>query len=139
LVDADRLGARLDRLEVVLPELDAVRAAGVDAYLANGDTRAATERRLQLAIQLCIDIGAQLASELGVRAPSDYAQVFSNLADAGHLDDELAQRLANAARLRNILVHLYLDIDDREVFGALQNLDDLREFARIVQGLADDF
>ena len=46
-------------------------------------------------------------------------------------------RLARAAGQRNILVHMYLDIDDGEVFASLGRLDDLREFARVVQGLAD--
>jgi len=33
------------------------------------------------------------------------------------------------ARLRNLLVHLYLEIDDRRVFASLERLQDLREFA----------
>jgi uncharacterized protein YutE (UPF0331/DUF86 family) len=45
--------------------------------------------------------------------------------------------LAAAAGQRNVLVHMYLDIDDREVFRALDRLDDLRSFAAAVQSLAD--
>jgi len=41
------------------------------------------------------------------------------------------------ARQRNVLVHLYLDIDDREVFAALGRLDDLRQFGAAAQELAD--
>jgi uncharacterized protein YutE (UPF0331/DUF86 family) len=35
--------------------------------------------------------------------------------------------------MRNVLVHAYLDVDDDKVWDALAHLDDLREFAVIVQ------
>lgn len=137
MVDAERVGSRLDRLEHLIELLDEVRAGGVDAYLADERRRAMTERWLQLAIQTCIDVGAQLVSELSVEPPSDYAGVFRGLGAAGHIDRELGDSLAAAAGQRNVLVHMYLDIDDREVFAALDRLDDLRRFAAAAQELAD--
>ncbi len=137
MVDAERISARLGRLEHLLERLEGVREVGEDAYRADERTQAMTERWLQLALQACIDIGAQLASELSVEAPSDYAAIFRNLARAGYLDAELAERLAAGARQRNLLVHLYLEIDDREVFASLGRLDDLRAFAAAAQALAD--
>ncbi|HEX5762189.1 MAG TPA: DUF86 domain-containing protein [Solirubrobacterales bacterium] len=138
MVDAERVEARILRLEQTIERLDAVRAKGEAAYLADAELRAMTERWLQLAIQACIDLGAQLVSEQSVPPPSDYAGVFAALGEAGVLPDELAQRLGQAARQRNILVHLYLEIDDRSVFASLDRLDDLRQFAAVVQRLADE-
>ncbi|MGI8945174.1 MAG: type VII toxin-antitoxin system HepT family RNase toxin [Thermoleophilaceae bacterium] len=138
MVDAERIGARLDRLEHLIERLDRVRARGERAYLESEEQRAMTERWLQLAIQACIDMGAQIVSELSVSAPSDYAAVFKALADAGVVGPELGDRLAAAARQRNVLVHLYMDIDDRAVFATLSRLDDLRAFAAAVQRLADE-
>lgn len=137
MVDAERVGERLDRLEHLLERLEEVHACGEDAYLADEHLRAMAERWLQLAIQTCIDVGAQLVAEMAVAAPVDYAGVFGALADAQALPRELAVRLAAAARQRNILVHAYLDIDDREVFASLERLDDLRAFAAAAQRLAD--
>lgn len=137
MVDADRIGARLDRLEHLVERLEEVRAAGEEAYLADDRLRAMAERWLQLAIQACIDIGAQLVSELSVDPPSDYAGIFRALAGAGHLETDLGERLVRAAGQRNVLVHMYLDLDDREVFASLGRLDDLRDFARVAQSLAD--
>lgn len=76
MVDVERIGSRLDRLEHLIELLEEVRAGGVDAYLQDERLRAMTERWLQLAIQTCIDIGAQLVSELAVEPPPDYAGVF---------------------------------------------------------------
>jgi uncharacterized protein YutE (UPF0331/DUF86 family) len=137
LVDVERIDSRLDRLEHLIELLDEVRAGGEDAYLADERLRAMTERWLQLAIQTCIDIGAQLVSELSVEPPADYAGVFRSLAASGHIEKDLGDVLAAAAGQRNVLVHMYLDIDDREVFAALERLDDLRRFAAAAQALAD--
>jgi uncharacterized protein YutE (UPF0331/DUF86 family) len=133
LVDGERVEARLDRLEELIERLERVRAHGLGGYLDDPGLRAQAERWLQLAIQICIDIGAQLVSEVAVRAPSDYAGVFTALADGGVLERDLAERLAQAARQRNLLVHAYLDIDDRRVFDSLARLDDLRAFAAVAQ------
>lgn len=138
MVDADRVGARLDRLEHLIERLDGVRERGEAAYLSDEGLRAMTERWLLLAIQVCIDLGAQLVSELSVPPPTDYAGVFAALGAAGAIDSELAGRLGQAARQRNLLVHAYLDTDDRLVLAALDRLDDLRAFAAVVQRAVDE-
>jgi uncharacterized protein YutE (UPF0331/DUF86 family) len=132
LVDADRAAARLERLRDLLERLELVRAAGEDAYLADPDSRAMSERRLELAVQICIDLGTQLVMETSARAPESYADVFQSMAEAGLLSTALADRMGEAARRRNLLVHLYMDIDDRRVFSSLESLDDLRQFAKAV-------
>jgi len=55
----------------------------------------------------------------------------------GLLEEDLADRLAQAAKQRNVLVHLYLDVDDRKVFDSLSRLDDLRRFAAFVEEQLD--
>jgi len=137
LVDADRVEARIQRLEELIERLDKVRQAGEDAYLANEQQRAATERWLQVAVQICIDLGTQFVTEQSARPPSDYAEVFKILGEKGVIQSDLAQRLADAAKQRNLIVHLYMEIDDRSVFASLAHLDDLREFAAGLERLAD--
>ena len=137
MVDGERQLARLAELERLVEQLERVRTGGEATYLADEDLRRMSERRLELAIQICIDIGAHLVSELSTPPPSDYAAIFKSLADAGHLEGHLAGRLSDAARLRNLLIHLYLEIDDRRVFASLERLEDLRAFAAVVARLAD--
>jgi uncharacterized protein YutE (UPF0331/DUF86 family) len=137
LVDVERIGSRLDRLEHLIELLDEVRAGGEEADVTDERLRAMTERWPQLAIQTCIDLGAQLVSELSVEPPADYAGVFRSLAQGGYFEPDLGEALAAAAGQRNVLVHMYLDSDDHEVFAALGRLDDLRRFAAVTQKLAD--
>jgi uncharacterized protein YutE (UPF0331/DUF86 family) len=136
LVDAESINSRLERLEELIGELDAIRAAGHDAYMAQWRTRLAAEHALQLAIQACIDVSAHVVSELGLKAPADYRGVFESLLAVG-LDPQLAERLGAAAGMRNILVHGYLDVDDEAVWNALARLDDLRQLAAAVQRMVD--
>jgi uncharacterized protein YutE (UPF0331/DUF86 family) len=132
LVDADRASLRLERLRGLLKRLDDVREQGEDAYLADETVRLTTERCLELAAQICIDLGLQALAEQSAPTPENYADVFKTLGREGLIDNDLADRLAEAAKQRNVLVHLYLDVDDKKVFDSLSHLDALRQFAAVV-------
>jgi uncharacterized protein YutE (UPF0331/DUF86 family) len=58
LVDAERAGARLARLEKLIENLDAIRIEGEDNYLTEEQLRMRAERQLELAVlvHLCMDI-----------------------------------------------------------------------------------
>lgn len=132
MVDAESVATRLDRLSQLLEQLEEIRAGGRDAYERDFRTRLAAAHAVQLAVQVCIDIGAHLIAEQGLDAPTDYRGVFENLKAAG-LEPELSERLGEAVGMRNILVHGYLEVDDGAVWDALDRLDDLRLFAAFAQ------
>jgi uncharacterized protein YutE (UPF0331/DUF86 family) len=132
LVDPESVEERLERLTELLEEGERIREAGRDAYDADFRNRLAAQHAIQLSIQICIDVAAHLIAEVGPRMPADYRGVFDVLRPEG-LDDELAKRLADAAGMRNVLVHGYLEVDDEIVWKALGHLDDLREFAAFAQ------
>ena len=130
MVDPERIRDRLERLDRMLARLDSVIAEGKDAYMADVALRLQAERALQLCIQICIDIGAHLIGERGLDQPTDYRGVFRSLANAEIIDAPLADKLGDAAGLRNLLVHGYADLDDTAIWEALGRLDDIRAFAR---------
>jgi uncharacterized protein YutE (UPF0331/DUF86 family) len=136
LVDVPSIESRLERLRELLAELDQIRSGGRSAFDADPRLRLATERALQLSIQSCIDIAGHLVAELDLSLPPDYRGLFPALTAVG-LESSLAARLGDAAGLRNILVHDYLDLDDDAIWGALGHLDDLREFAEFVVSKLD--
>jgi len=91
------------------------------------------ERDFQVAIQATLDIGAHLLAELSVDVPSDYKTIFPKMAEVGILPPDFAQKLVGMAKFRNVLVHIYLEVDLKRVYHYLQhNLDDLELFARYV-------
>lgn len=56
-------------------------------------------------------IGAHLVSELGLKPAGDYQGVFASLGAYGTINGDLADRLGDAAGLRNLLLHDYGEID----------------------------
>jgi uncharacterized protein YutE (UPF0331/DUF86 family) len=70
LVDADRAEARIGRLEELIERLEGVRERGEDTYLGDPELRAMTERWLEIALQICIDLGTQIVMEQSAPAPS---------------------------------------------------------------------
>jgi uncharacterized protein YutE (UPF0331/DUF86 family) len=133
LVDAESVSLRLQRLDSLLRVLDEARERGEDALVSDVHLQLEVERALQVAIQICIDVGAHLVSGLGQPPPGDYRGVFAALGVAGVVEADLAKRLGDAARLRNLLVHDYGEIDHRLLWRSLGQLDDLRAFAAAAQ------
>jgi uncharacterized protein YutE (UPF0331/DUF86 family) len=87
---------------------------------------------IEAALALCYHVSAKALRKV----PEEYAECFGMLREAGILPAELAGRLQQMARFRNLLVHMYWKIDYGQVFDVLhQNLDDLRAFAAAVLGL----
>lgn len=138
LVDPERARLRLQRLDEAVQALEAVRAAGWDAYAASRERRRATERDLQEAEQVVADLCAEALAARGERPPDGYAALPHGLARAGLLDAGLASELADALRQRNLLVHFYLDVDDRKVFATLDHLPAFRRFAAVMARVLDD-
>lgn len=137
MVDADRAYLRVERLLGLIAQLEDVREQGESAYFSDEKLRLMTERCLELAAQICIDLGLQALAEQSAPTPENYADVFKTLGREGLIEKDLADRLAEAAKQRNVLVHLYLDVDDKKVFNSLSHLDDLRQFARFVEEQLD--
>lgn len=88
---------------------------------------------VQAAAQASIDIANHLIAANGWRVPQDYGDAFTVLAEHEVIDAELAANLRGLAGLRNLLVHLYDEIDDDRVAREAQSgLDDLSAFAQNV-------
>ena len=62
------------------------------AYLQTRDVQAIVERRLQTAIESCLNIGNHLIARLGLRPPQDYGDVFRILRDAYILPPKAPRR-----------------------------------------------
>jgi len=137
LVEPERVQRRAREIGRRLGLIDALLPLGREILLADANSSAAVERHLQIAIQAAIDIAVHLLSEDVDRTPESYGHAFRLLVEPGVLAPGLAARLSDAAGLRNILVHDYLDLDPDQLWSALQGLDDLREFTDAVQAYLD--
>lgn len=129
MIDAGRLRALLDRLTTELSHLKRLAQLPDEELMSDGDRIAAVKYRFIVAIETCIDAGNHIIASEGLRAPSDYSDVFAVLSEAGFVPAELAPRRALMARFRNLLVHEYLAVEDERVAEVLRSsLRDLEAF-----------
>lgn len=96
----------------------------------NLDLRQAMERRLQTAIEACIDLAFHIIAgeELGIVEHNKDALLL--LGEKKIIPLDLARRLADATDMRNVLVHGYEKVDLDQLYQAItEDVKDLKEFA----------
>ena len=92
------------------------------------------EHTLQLAIQAALDVASHVVSDDRLGEPETGRDVFRLLGKAGLLPGELTARLEQMAGFRNVVVHLYQDVDLGIVRDVVENhLGDLLEFAAAIR------
>jgi uncharacterized protein YutE (UPF0331/DUF86 family) len=124
------------RLRIISKCVSALREfaeLSLDEFLGSFIVCTSAERNLQVAIQAALDIGASLLAEAGADVPAEYREIFPSLAELGILPHDLAERMVNMAKFRNVLVHLYAEIDLERLYGYIQtNLDDFDRFGESI-------
>jgi uncharacterized protein YutE (UPF0331/DUF86 family) len=104
-----------------------------DEFMSSYIVTSSAERSFQVAIQAALDIGGVLLSETGISVPREYREIFPGMAHAEILPVSFANKLVNMAKFRNVLVHLYVEVDLEQVFYYIQhNLDDFVLYGQYV-------
>ncbi|WP_340819808.1 DUF86 domain-containing protein [Methanolobus sp. WCC4] len=130
--DEDKILRKLDFMQRCVSYLKSVDA-GSNELEHNYELRSAVERNFQLAIESAIDIGEMIISKEGFERPEVYRSVFLILGKNGVIPQEFAEEFAQAAGFRNVLVHMYeeVDIDIMHMFLD-ERLEDFDEFGSYV-------
>jgi len=129
------------------PELIAKRLAFIETCIRELRTLARPERiaedvreqrfvlhTLQLAIHAALDVASHVVSDDRLGEPDTNRDVFGLLAHAGLVPSELGARLELMAGLRNVVVHLYQEVDLGVVQDVVENhLDDLLAFVAAIR------
>jgi len=124
---------KLERLEGYVKILNSYKRYSVQDIKEDFTLRGAIERYLEVSLECCIDIGEMIISSRGLRKPETYKEVIEILGEEGILPEGFAERFGEAAKFRNILVHMYAEIDVEMVYEILQsNLGDFDEFAKYI-------
>ena len=132
-MDTTPIVARLSIIANCVNALKELQSLTYDEFARDHVLHAAAERDLQVAIQAALDIGATLLAELSVKVPEDYKSIFAEMGEVRILPTDLAGKLVKMAKFRNVLVHLYLEVDLKRVYHYLHySLGDLELFAQYV-------
>jgi len=133
MVDAESVQRRLRRLDEQVQQLRMLGDLSREEFLSDNLKQAAAARLLQTSIQVVLDIGSHILAERGVVDWEEYRQIPQRLAQLEVISRSLSERLKKAAGVRNILVHMYLDVDAGMLYDTIHHeLDAFGEFAECV-------
>jgi len=124
---------KLERLQKYVEILKSYKNYSLEEIEKDYTLRGAIERYLQVAIECCFDIGEMIISFERLKKPETYREIIEILGKANILPEDFARKFIEAVKFRNILVHMYADIDVKIIHEILQEkLDDFNEFAKYI-------
>ncbi|MEW6248874.1 MAG: DUF86 domain-containing protein [Nitrospirota bacterium] len=132
-VNLDRLRDLAGHLRNACRQLQELGKQDASAFLSDAKAVNSAKYLLIVATEAALDICNHLAAKKGGRSPEDYADCMTVLGELGVLEPDLKMRMSKMARFRNLLVHLYWKVDDREVYRVItEHLGDFDEYLKAV-------
>ncbi|MBD1856179.1 MULTISPECIES: type VII toxin-antitoxin system HepT family RNase toxin [Leptolyngbya] len=121
-----------------LNELESFENLTLDEYLDNFRVQLVVERILELIIQASLDVARFLLKNIHQVTVVENAAVFLEAGQYGLIAMEVATELAEFGKFRNVLAHMYEEIDPVVVFGAIrETLDIYPIYARQITEYVD--
>ena len=114
----EKLLLELSRL---VKHLDKMAERPYGDYAADYSLYLGMERALEISVQCCIDIASHIISDDDLREPYSYADAFTSLSEAGVIPKSVADNMEDAAKFRNLLAHMYAQVDPLRVYSILQD------------------
>jgi len=127
--DRPRLRARIQHIETCLERLETLRRLPLADFLADFRNTESAKHLLQTAIEAMMDIANHILARRRLPTPDAGVETFRRLGEAGLLSPEHVETYVQMVKFRNLVVHLYQEVDAERVYGVMQDdLDDLRQF-----------
>ena len=121
--------SHLTELDESLKDWERYQRYSLEDLQKDRDKRNMVLHAMLISIQAAIDISSHLISKNQLKRPTTYRETFELLGQAGMISEELAGELSDLAGLRNVLVHIYGELNLDEIHSVLQNdLKILRSF-----------
>ena len=137
-MDKDVVLNKLESLRHCLQRVQDKTPVSVDLLVDDYDLQDIIALNLERAIQICVDIGLHIISDLDIPVPETMAQTFEFLRKAELLDAVTAERMIKSVGFRNTAVHAYQKIDWDIVYSIItEHLNDFKAFAQQIFALIE--
>lgn len=127
-INRDLVIKRFDRLDTLLEKLREIKIVEKRKFLNDLTLQLSAQRALVVSINICIDIGAHILSINKSGKPETYSEIFENLSNLEIIDTKRKDDLIALVKLRNLLGHLYMEIDNKKVYEIIQKDLDILTF-----------
>ena len=123
----------MKKIENILRKLENKKSISYEEFEKNSDIQDIVLYNLQVAIEVCLDIGSHIISEKAFGTPEIYSDIARILAKNKVIPENFETIFIKMAGFRNIIVHEYLQIDLKRVYNNLQRLQDFREYIKYIK------
>lgn len=130
MTNPDILKARLQEIDKNLEILVKLKTINEEKFATNPEIFKLAERCLETSIQAILDICHHIIADNNLTRPRDNKHALEIIAAKKIIPLSFAKRIEPMVGLRNILVHEYIEIDPKQIYQHLQNLDDFRAFQK---------
>lgn len=116
-----------------LARLERIGLMSKEAFLQDQDSKDIASYRLLIVIEAALSLCYHISSKQLKKVPENYADCFQLVCEAGLIPDNLSDNLQKMARFRNLLVHVYWEIDEEALYTIITcHLDDMRKYCDAV-------
>lgn len=130
-VEKATIEERLRKLREVIGKLEEYRKVSKKDFFEKHIISDATMHNLVLGIEIIVDIGNHILSDVFQVKAAEYAEVIEKLGEVGVIPEKFAKENVDMARFRNLLIHEYIKINIGKVYQNLQKAPDIfRKFVR---------
>lgn len=127
----------LRELEESLKDWQRYRNISLEELKKDRDKRNMILHAMLVSILAAIDVATYLIAEKGLGKPLTYRETFEIMGQRELIPEELAKELSDLAGFRNVLVHIYWQLDLDQAYSILQNdFETLRAFLQEVKRLS---
>ncbi len=136
MIENELIEKKIDTIEEKLKYLNKNKKIPQEKFLKSYEKTQAVKHTLQETIEATIDIANHILAAKKLGRSETYSEMFQKLAENNLIKKELADKLSDMAKFRNLLVHQYAKIDDKKVYDILQeNLKDIEKFLKEIEKL----
>jgi len=130
------MGVIARRLALIEKHVEKLKVArknmNYESFKADDEAQAAVERRLHVCLEALIDLGLRLISLLGLEKPERYRDLPTILVRSNVIPSDERDVFEGMISFRNILVHVYAELDYAKVYDSLQKVDDIKRIASYI-------
>ncbi len=135
--DCDVLNRRLIFLDSELRDADKFHALTRQEYESDSMKRRQVERWIENLMNAAIDISKTILASEKRPVPSTYREILRMIGTLSAFPENLGEKLATWAELRNILAHEYLDIRWKRIEDFVKT--SVPYFEGLIKGVKDNF
>lgn len=135
-IDEDKLENKIILINKNLDKLKELKKLSRKDFLADYRNYDSAKYNLQTSIEALIDIGNHIISRKNWGVPETNADTFRILAEKDVISKNKLSDFVAMSRFRNMVVHLYQEIDEEEIYRIIENnLEDFTYYIKRIYKL----